>query len=212
MREFIKNLIFFFIFSTIPVSLLHAQSSATRGIDFRMQFVSGKLNFTGISGVKRDFEGIGSELQTSLYVFERPRFRTSIFIASRVMSWEGKNVVENEFDDMQTFSVAPGLELHYGPFYLQASSQQTNANGYFISSASKGKQFTVSGIVLSYGFNWKFGTLGLGLGYTTMNTSVPGSQLGHESSSKYNEKSYSFNLIYYIGGTPGKFFSSLFKK
>jgi hypothetical protein len=189
-----------------------AQSSGgTRGVDFRMQFVSGKLDFTSISGIKRPFDGIGSELQTSLYLIERNRLRTSIFISSRVMTWTGKNVVDSEFDDIQTFSVAPGLELHYGPLYIQASSQRVNANAYYISSSSKGKQFTINAPCLAYGFNWKFGALGIGLGYSTTNATVSGSELNLNSSSKYIEKSYSFNLVYYIGGTPGKFFGGLFK-
>lgn len=201
-----------FVLLFLSIATWAQSSGGTRGVDFRMQFVSGKLDFTSISGVKRPFEGIGSELQTSLYLIERNRFRTSLFISSRVMTWTGKNVVESEFDDLQTFSVAPGIELHYGPFYLQASSQSINANAYYISSTSKGKQFTINAPCLSYGLNWKFGALGIGIGASSANANVPASQLNLNTSSKYEEKSYSFNLVYYIGGTPGKFFSGLFKK
>lgn len=209
--EKFKLIIVVLILSILPMETWAEGSGSTRGVDFRMQFVSGKLDFTSISGVKRPFEGIGSELQTSLYLIERNRLRTSIFISSRVMTWTGKNVVDSEFDDIQTFSVAPGLELHYGPLYVQASSQRANANAYYISSTSKGKQFTINAPCLAYGFNWKFGALGIGLGYSTINTTVSGSELNLNSSSKYIEKSYSFNLVYYIGGTPGKFFGGLFK-
>lgn len=189
-----------------------AQNSPTKGVDFRMQFVSGKLNFTSISGISRNFEGIGSELQTNIYLFEKNYFRTSLLISSRVMTWTGKDVVEGEYDDIQSFAVAPGLELQYGAFYLQGSLQRINANAYNISSTSKGQQFTINGPTIGAGINYRFGTLGMGLGYSKTDTKVAGKDLGLDTDSKYSDTSYSFNLIYYIGGTPGKFFSSLFKK
>ena len=187
-------------------------AGGTKGVDFRMQFVSGKLNFTGISGVNRDYDGIGSELQTNLYLMERNRFRMSLLIASRVMTWVGKNVADGEYDDIQAFSVAPGLELQYGALYLQGTMQRSNVSAYNISSTSKGKQFTITGPCLGAGINYKFGSLGIGLGYSKVNTKVSGNDLGLASDSQYTDQSYSFNLIYYIGGTPGKFFSTLFKK
>lgn len=197
---------------TLLAQLSWAQSSSTKGVDFRMQFVSGKLNFTSISGVPRTFEGLGSELQTNLYLIEKNYFRASLLISSRVMTWIGKAVVDAEYDDIQSFSVAPGIELQYGAIYLQGSLQQINANAYNISATSKGQQFTINGPTLGAGINYRFGTLGMGLGYTKTDTKVSGSDLGLPSDSKYSDTSYSFNLVYYIGGTPGKFFSSLFKK
>lgn len=197
---------------SLLTQVIWAQSSPTKGVDFRMQFVSGKLNFTSISAVPRTFEGLGSELQTNIYLFEKNYFRTSLLISSRVMTWTGKDVLAGENDDIQSFSVAPGIELQYGIFYLQGSLQHTNANAYSISSASKGKQFTINGPCLGAGINYRFGSLGMGIGYSKVDTKVSGSDLGLLSDSKYSDTSYSFNLIYYIGGTPGKFFSSLFSK
>lgn len=172
-----------------------AQSTSTKGVDFRMQFVSGKLDFTSISGIRRNFDGIGSELQTNLYLVESNRFRVSMMIASRVMTWVGKDVLDGEYDDVQSFSVAPGFELQYGALYLQGSYQRTNANAYNISSTSKGKQFTINGPCLGAGVNYKFGSLGMGLGYTKVDTKVSGSDLGLSTDSKYTDISYSFNLI-----------------
>jgi hypothetical protein len=203
----------YLVFLTLMLSQISfGQSTGTKGVDFRMQFVSGKLDFTSISGTKRNFEGIGSELQTNLYLLERNRFRASFMIASRVMTWIGKDVLEGEYDDIQSFSVAPGFELQYGALYLQGSIQRTNANAYNISSTSKGKQFTINGPCLGAGINYKFGSLGMGFGYTKVDTTVSGKDLGLSADSKYSDTSYSFNLIYYIGGTPGKFFNTLFKK
>lgn len=200
------------VIATLLTQRIWAQSAPTKGVDFRMQFVSGNLNFTSISGVARTFEGIGSELQTNIYLLERNRFRTSLLISSRVMTWTGKNVVEGEYDDIQSFSVAPGIEFQYGIFYLQGSLQRINANAYNISSTSKGQAFTINGPTLGAGINYRFGTLGMGLGYSKTDTKVSGSDLGLLSDSKYSDTSYSFNLVYYIGGTPSKFFRSLFKK
>jgi len=204
---------FYFIAITIILSSFsYGQSSSTKGVDFRMQFVSGKLDFTSISGIRNDFEGIGSELQTNIYLMEKNYFRASFLISSRVMTWVGKNVVEGEYDDIQSFSVAPGFELQYGALYLQGSYQKTNANAYNISATSKGKQFTISAPCLGAGINYKFGSLGMGFGYSKVSAQVSGKDLGLSEDSKYSDTSYSFNLIYYIGGTPGKFFSTLFKK
>lgn len=191
---------------------IHAQADEVRGVDFRMQFISGNLDFTSVSGIHREFNGMGSELQTSLYLLEKKYFRASIFISSRVMTWVGQEVLEAEYDDIQTFSVAPGLELHFGPLYVQASSARMNASAYNISATSKGKQLIIEGPAVASGFNWKFGSLGLGVGYTQMNFAVPGDRLSLNTPSQYIEKSYSFNLIYYMGLPPGRFFSKLFKK
>lgn len=201
----------------IPIfSILVTQSvvaaESVRGIDFRMQFISGKLDFTSISGIPRKFNGIGSELQTSLYLLETNYFRTAMMISSRVMTWVGQGVLDEEYDDIQTFSVAPGLELQLGPLYLQATSQRMNANAYYISSASKGKPFIIEGSSVSGGLNFKFGNLGLGLGVRKMNFSVPGSRMDLSTPSQYIEESYSLNLIYYIGLPPGRFFRNLFLK
>jgi hypothetical protein len=204
----------FLLFSTFWLfapQVLAQNAGGARGVDFRMQFVSGNLDFTSVSGVKRKFSGFGSELQTSLYLVEKTRFRTSIFISSRVMTWTGLDVLEAEYDDVQTFSVAPGLELHYGPLFLQASSTRMNANAYNISSTSKGKQLIIEGPCVSAGFNWKFGSLGIGIGASQMSLNVPGARLGLSEDSKYVENSYSLNLIYYMGMTPRRFFNGLFK-
>jgi hypothetical protein len=200
-----------FFFLTFSTSFALAQrSNGDRGVDFRMQFVSGNLDFTNISGIPRKFNGAGSELQTSLYLMEKTRFRANLFISSRVMTWAGQDVVDEEYDDLQTFSVAPGFELQYGPFYVQAAGQRVNANAYFISATSKGKQLIIEGPSLAGGFNYRFGHLGIGLGYTRLRFNVPGERLGLSEPSLYSEQSYSVNLIYYIGVTPKKFFRDLF--
>ncbi len=199
----------FLIFQSFQVM---AQSQELRGVDFRMQFVSGNLDFTSVSGVRREFDGIGSELQTSLYLLEKNKFRVSMFISSRVMTWVGQDVVAAEYDDIQSFSVAPGLELHFGPLFIQGSSSRMNATAYNISATSKGKQLIIEGPTIAGGFNWKFGNLGLGVGLTQMNFAVPGDSLGLSTPSQYIEKSYSVNLIYYMGIPPGRFFQKLFRK
>jgi hypothetical protein len=203
-------LILFAIFAVSITSLAGGSGSSERGVDFRMQLASGKLDFTSVSGVKRKFIGVGSELQTSLYLLELTRFRANIFIASRVMTWTGQNVLDAEYDDLQTFSVAPGLELHYGPLFIKSAAQRINVNAYNISSTSIGKQFIIEGPCYSGGINYRFGSLGLGLQYSKMNVSVPGERLGLAQPSQYLEDSYSFNFIYYIGESPGKFFGDLF--
>lgn len=177
-----------------------------------MQFVSGKLDFTSISGIQRQFEGIGSELQTSIYLVEKKYFRASLFISSRVMTWVGQNTQLAEYDDLQTFSVAPGLELHFGPLFVQGSSSRMNGTAYNISATSKGQQLVIEGPTTAAGFNWKFGSLGLGVAYTQMNFKVPAATVGLSSDSVYTEKSTSFNVIYYMNTPPGKFFQKLFKK
>lgn len=182
-----------------------------RGVDFRFQYVTGVLDFTSISGIPRQFTGTGTELQASIYVFEKNKFRTSIFIASKIINWVGQDVVSAEYDDVQMFSVSPGLEFQYGVFYVAASSSHTNANAYYISSTSKGAQFAMDGLSLSGGLSWKFGNFGMGLTYTSVNSTVSGSQLGLNSDSSYLENSYGFNLIYYMGMKPSKFFKNLWK-
>jgi hypothetical protein len=208
-------IILFWLNSFLLSSIASSQeggAKAHRGIDFRMQFNTGKVNFTNISGIKRDFNGVGSELQTSLYLTEWKYFRSSLFISSRVMSWTGKDTQPGENDDMQTFSVAPGFEMQSGPFFIQTASQNINANSYFISSSSLGKQFKMNGNSLAVGFNYRFGHLGLGFGVTKMDFSVPGETLGINSESRYIEQSYSLNLVYYIGVPPLLFFRQLFAK
>ncbi len=176
-----------------------------------MQFVTGTLDFTSISGVNRQFKGVGSELQTSLYLIEGRFFRMNLFIASRVMTWAGQNVVESEYDDIQSFSVAPGLEVHLGPLSVRAATQRINANAYFISSSSMGKQITMDAPHLGADLNFKFGSLGVGIGTVQSQFKVSGEKLGLASDSIYKEQTYSINLIYYMNMTPGRFFKGLFK-
>lgn len=210
----LKKILFLFTIcflnlNSIFVFAAEAPGGSVRGIDFRMQFDTGTLDFTNISGIKRKFSGVGSELQTSVYLIEKGWFRTSVFIGSRVMSWSGQNVQLGEYDDIQTFAVSPGLEIGLGPFFIQAASQKMNANSYYISSTSLGKQFNISGQSIAAGINYKFNHLGLGLGVTKMNFAIPGELLDLSSPSQYSELSYSLNLIYYMGITPGTFFHGL---
>lgn len=204
-------LVVFLIFSSISF----AQSSGggkspTRGIDFRMQINKGLLEYTSISGVPRTFDGIGSELQTHIYLIERNYFRSTFFMSSRVMSYTGRDVLEGETDDLQTFSIAPGIELCYGIFYIQAAYQAINVNNYWISSFSSGKQYGLNSMSTAGGINYRFGHLGIGLGVTQVNMTVPKDKLGLSEDSEYKEISYSLNFIYYIGTPPLKFFKELF--
>lgn len=194
-------------------SFAQAQSAATsptRGVDFRMQINRGTLEYTSISGVPRKFDGLGSELQTHLYLVEKGSLRSTFFMASRVMSWTGRDVLQGETDDLQTFSVAPGIELCYGPFYVQGAYQAINVNNYWISSFSFGKQYSLNGVSAAGGINYRFGHLGIGLGVTQLNMTVPGDKIGLSTDSEYKETSYSLNFVYYIGTPPLKFFKELF--
>jgi hypothetical protein len=186
-------------------------ASGLRSVDFRVQLNQGTLNFTSISGQARVFEGVGSELASHIYLIESTRFRTSLFISSRIMSYTGKSLRQGEVDDLQTFSVAPGLELSYGIFYVQAAYQSMNVNNYWISSTSIGKRYDISGMSTAAGINYKMGHLGIGLGATTMTIPVDGEKLGIATSSSYQEVSYSFNLTYYIGTPLNRFFPGLFR-
>ncbi len=206
----IKNICILLLLVIFGERIYAAGGTNTRGIDFRLQFITGSLEFTSISGVKRPFEGIGSELQSSIYIFENEKFKTLFLIASRVMTWTGKNVVEAEYDDLQTFSVAPGVELQYGNLYFQANTQRMNANAYNISATSKGKQFLIEGPCFGFGYNYQFGNLGIGFGVKSININVPGESTGLSSPSPYKETSYSLNFVYYMGVTPSRFFGKLF--
>lgn len=189
-----------------------ASDHPVRGVDFRMQLVSGHLNFTNISGIQRDFSGIGSELQTSLYFFEAGKLQSGLFLSTRVMTWTGLDLQPGEYDDMQTFSVAPGIEIDWGSFYFQRALQNIEANSYYISSYSSGLQFSMQGSSTSFGFNYRFNHLGIGIGYTLTDFIVPGERLDLTTESRYTEKSYSLNIIYYIGVKPSKFYRELFKR
>ena len=204
------NYYFWVLFFLILSTNAWAQNR-TRGVDFRMQLVSGTLDFTSISDVQRKFNGLGSELSTHDYLYEKGRWRSTGFISSRVMSFVGQEVQEGETDDLQIFTIAPGLEFGYGPFYIQAAYQMMNVNAYYISSASLGKRFTLNGMSYSAGMNFRFGHLGLGLGAAQVNLPVSPEKMGITNASVYKELSYSFNLIYYIGVPPRKFFSELFR-
>ncbi len=186
-------------------------ADSTRGIDFRLQFFSGALNFTSISGVKRDFRGIGSELQASLYLFEHDKLRMNIFLAPRIMSWEGLGVAESDYDDLQGFTLSSGLEFHYGPFFLQGAYGRTSAMAYFIADASKAKRFTFDSPSLAGGFNWRFANLGIGAGYTLRKAQIEKDSLDLTEASQYVETCYSLNFIYYMSTPPGRFFKKLFR-
>lgn len=197
---------------------VHAQSGGARGakirgVDFRMQINSGALNFTGISGVQRDFSGFGSQLSSHMYLFESGRFRSNLFFSTRVMSYTGKDVLAGETDDLQIFTLAPGLEISYGLLHLQAAYQSVNVNSYFVSSFSSGRSYAVTSPLLSAHLNFRLGNLGLGIGATHANFSVDPTLLGLASTrtSQWNETTYSFNMIYFIGLPPGRFFRALFK-
>ncbi len=184
-----------------------------RGVDFRMQINSGTLDFTGISGVQRTFSGFGSELSSHIYLFERGRFRSNVFIASRVMSYTGQGVVEGETDDLQVFTVTPGLEFSYGMLHLQAGYQTMNVNSYYVSSFSQGKTFALAAPVVAAHLNFRLGHLGLGVGVTQSSFAVDPLKLGlaEGTKSQWSEMSYSFNFIYFIGTPPRRFFPELFK-
>jgi hypothetical protein len=155
---------------------------------------------------------MGSELQTSLYFFEAGQLQSGFFLSTRVMTWTGLGVELGEYDDMQTFSVAPGIEIDWGSFYIQRAVQNIEANSYYISSTSLGQQFTMQGSSTSFGFNYRFNHLGFGIGYCEMDFLVPGERLDLTQESRYIEKSISLNVIYYIGVKPGKFYRELFRK
>lgn len=188
-----------------------SEAAPVRGIDFRFQYVTAGLDFTSISGVPRQFKGSGTELQASFYLLEKNKFRTNFFITSKTMNWVGQDTVDAEYDDLQTFSVAPGLEVQYGPLHIGVSAHHTNANAYYISSTSKGKQFGMDGIALSAGLSWRIASLGVGINYSMMNANISASKLGNSTDSVYKENSYGISLIYYMGMLPSKFFKGLFK-
>lgn len=187
--------------------------SSTRGVDFRMQLNSGVLDFTGISGIQRKFKGFGSELSAHFYVVENTRFRTNLFLSTRVMSYTGEGVAEGETDDLQLFTVAPGLEIAYGMLHLSAAYQAMNVNSYFVSSFSSGRTFAMSAPVVSAHLNFRMGHLGLGIGASQSKFSMDPSKLGlaADRTSTWDETFYSLNVIYFIGSPPGKFFKELFK-
>lgn len=188
-------------------------SGNVRGVDFRMQINTGTLDFRGISNIQRTFNGFGSELSSHLYMFERGRLRSNFFVASRVMSYTGQNVQAGETDDLQVFTVTPGLEVSYGMIHLQAGYQFMNVNSYFVSSASSGKSFAVTAPVVAGHLNFRMGHLGLGVGITQVDFAMDPEKLGLPAGtqSQWKEVSYSFNLIYFIGSPPSKFFPQLFK-
>lgn len=185
----------------------------TRGVDFRMQLNSGTLDFTGISGVQRVFSGFGSELSAHFYLIEKTRFRANLFLSTRVMSYTGTEVLEGETDDLQVFTVAPGLELSYGILHLQVGYQSMNVNSYFISSFSQGRAYSLMGPMAGAHLNFRMGNLGLGLGATQSTIAVDPTKLGlaADQQSQWKELTYSLNVIYFIGSRPKKFFRQLFK-
>lgn len=185
---------------------------ALKGVDFRLEFLSGDLNFTSVSGVARDFKGIGSELQVSLYLVEKGRFSLSTVIASRIMSWVGQDVLDGEYDDITSFGVAPGLEFAYGPLYLQTTYSRINASAYSISSASKGTQLVIEGPSFTGGLAWRFSSLALGVSGSYLKTVVPGEKLNLSQDSTYIDTSVAFNFIYYMKMPPSRFFKGLFKR
>lgn len=200
----------YLLFCIVTSQCVLAKDVENRGIDFRVQLNKGTLNFTSISDVQRTSSGNGSELATHLYLFEGSSFRSSVFLSSRVMSYTGQDTVEGQVDDLQVFTFAPGLELSYGSFFLQSNYQTLNVNNYWISSASRSKQYTLTGIGWATGFQYKFGHLGVGIGYSSLNIPVPASKLGTSQDSMYKENIISLNIIYYMGISPRKFFKELF--
>ncbi len=189
-----------------------ADETNIRGVDLRLQFVSGNLQFTSISGIDRKFSGKGSEMIGSFYLLEYKSFRSVLFLSSRLMTWTGLELAPGENDDFQTISVGPGLEFQFGPVFVRASPQTISANAYFISTNSFGRQFSMSGTSYAIGFNHQFKKIGLGLSMSTLDMTVPGSSLNlsADTQSKYSEKSFSLNIIYFFGLPPKAFFKELF--
>lgn len=208
MYQFLVAVLFLFI-----PQLSFAQLAKVRGVDFRMQMNFGTLDFLGVSGTQRTFSGFGSELSSHLYLFEKGRWRSNFFVASRVMSYTGQGVLGSETDDLQIFTVSPAFELSYGIIHLQAGYQFMNVNSYYVSAFSTGKSFAVSSPVLGAHLNFRLGNLGLGIGATKVNLAVDPVTLGLPASTncQWNEISYSINFIYFIGLPPSKFFPALFK-
>lgn len=188
-----------------------ARTVKVRGVDFRMQINNGTLDFTTVSDTRRTLSGFGSELSSHIYWLERGRWRSTVSISSRVMSYTSTNILVGETDDLQVFTVAPGLELGYGIFFVQAGYHMMNVNNYVVSTSSKGATYAFSAMSTSAGINIRLGHLGLGLSATRIGASVDAEKLGIPAASQWNETSYSFNLIYYIGVPTKKFFKELLK-
>lgn len=208
-----KMIFIFFIVLWSPFIFCLAQGKGSiKGVDFRLHFISGNLDFTSVSSVPRTFKGIGSELQTGLYIFERKYFTTNLFMSSRVMSWAGQDVAEEEYDDLATFSLAPGIEFALGPAFLQLNYTRINGTAYNIAASSKGKQIVIEGPMATAGFMWRFGALALGLSASYMNTKVPGAVLDLSTDSNYIDSSVSFSFIYFHKVPPSRFFKGLMKR
>ncbi|PWU15667.1 MAG: hypothetical protein C5B49_11495 [Bdellovibrio sp.] len=189
-----------------------SQTRPARGIDFRVQITKGSLDFTSISGLKRSYTGIGSELATHVYILDSGAFRSTVFMSSRVMSYTGQNLAAGEADDLQIFTLAPGAEIDLGPLYVQAAYQMMNVNSYVISATSLYKRYTATGPSFSGGINFRLGHLGVGFGVTSINIPVSGDKLGLPTDSVHSELSYSVNFVYYMGVPLGRFVKELFKK
>lgn len=208
-------MIFYFlliIILQIPSISWAASTALRKGVDFRLHFLGGNLDFTSVSNVPRTFKGTGSELQSHFYLYEKNAFSTSFFLSSRIMSWAGQGVVDEEYDDLNTFSVSPGLEFALGPLYLQVNYTRINGTAYNISSTSIGKQIVLGGPMASAGFVWRIGTLAFSIGGSYMSTVVPADVLGIHQDSTFVDLSYSFSLIYYMKMPPSRFFSNLVRK
>lgn len=130
------------------------------------------------------------------------------------MSWTANGLSSNQYDDIQAFSLSPGIEFKYRYFFIQVLQQSMSVNNYYVSEgASKGAQFSMIGPFATAGFTFRMANLGIGASYTLMNYKVTPNKLDLASSSAdsdYVEKSYSINFVYYFGVKSGKFLKNLF--
>lgn len=204
-----------YIFALV-FSLFCAKGSAAgksvRGVDFRMQLNSSTLNYTGISGIPRTFFGFGAELASHLYFLDQKRWRGTAFFSTRLTNYTGQNMLAGERDDVQAFTLAPGIEIGYGPLYLQGSYRFIKMNSYFVSTNSADRTVEIVTPGLATGLNFRLGHLGIGLGASWIKAPVSAEKRGlpGDEASTFDDLTYSLNLIYYISKPPKKFIKELF--
>lgn len=172
---------------------------------------SGLLDFTTISGIKRSLDGFGSEMAAHVYLIENGRWRSSVFLSSRVLNYTSRNLPSGEADDLQAFSIAPGLEASYGWLYVQVAYQNYTINNYLIGATALGTNYAFPAVSIGGGLNVQLGRLSIGLGLSSTRASVSGESLKLSASSDWNEVVYSLNFVYSLATPFNKFVSSLFK-
>ena len=170
---------------------------------------SPSLTITNPDASKANYKGLGGSIKGFIPVWSNRSSRFDFTGGIKYFDFSNRaNGTQSEY--AQYVGPGAGLELSVSRFYVGAEYYYLKARHTTVGTYSHKAEFNLTGINYSAGYRLEMGTGSIGLGWSQMGGTIPGSAVGISGNSKWSNQVYWLNLTYYFKLNTGSFFKSLF--